>query len=62
MRIPKVTVRVGALVMASLLIATGCSKQESTTESMAAARESKAKPPVLVEPNGGVDGVQKGMI
>ena len=46
MRIPNITVHMSALVVAALLIATGCSKQ---------------KPLVLIEPNTGVDKVQKGM-
>ena len=61
MRIPNITVQMSALVVAALLIATGCSKQKSPTESKPAAPEVKAKPPVLIEPSAGVDKVQKGM-
>jgi hypothetical protein len=48
-------------VVAALLAATGCSKQQPRTESKPAAPEVKAKPPAPIEPNAGVDTVQKGM-
>ena len=47
------------LIMAAILITTGCSKQKPPTESKSIAQEVKAAPPVLVEPNAGVDKVQK---
>src|ERR1017187_8337955 len=61
MKIPNITVQMTTLVVAAILITTGCSKQKTPTESQPAAPEVKAKPPVLIEPNAGVDKVQKGM-
>ena len=61
MRIPNVTVQIGTLVVAAILITTGCSKQEPPTESKLAAPEVKTKPPVLIEPTAGVAKVEKGM-
>jgi len=61
MKTPNITVQMTTLVVAAILITTGCSKQKSPTESKPAAPEVKAKPPVLIEPNAGVDKVQKGM-
>jgi hypothetical protein len=49
------------LVVVAFLIAAGCSNQKPTTESNSPAPEANAKPPVLIEPNAGVDAVQKGM-
>jgi hypothetical protein len=61
MKIPNITVQMTTLVVAAILITTGCSKHKPPTESQPAAPEVKAKPPVLIEPNAGVDKVQKGM-
>ena len=61
MKILNITVQMTTLVVAAILITTGCSKQKSPTESKPAAPEVKTKPPVLIEPNAGVDKLQKGM-
>ena len=61
MKILNITVQMTTLVVAAILITTGCSKQKPPTESKPAAPEVKTKPPVLIEPNAGVDKVQKGM-
>jgi hypothetical protein len=55
MKIPSISIQMMILAVAALLIATGCSKHKPPTESK------PAKPPVLIEPNAGVDKVQKGM-
>jgi len=46
MKIQNITIQMMTLAVTALLIVTGCSKH---------------KPPVLIEPNAGVDKVQKGM-
>src|SRR5437870_267656 len=61
MKILNITIQMTALIVAAILIATGCSKQKPSTESQTAAPEVNAKPPVLIEPNAGVNKVQKGM-
>jgi hypothetical protein len=61
MRTPNIIVPMTTLVVAALLIATGCVKQKLPAESKSSALEAAAKPPVLIEPNVGVDKVQKGM-
>src|SRR5665213_1049812 len=61
MKILNITAQMTTLVVAAILITTGCSKQKTPTESKPTAPEVKAKPPVLIEPNAGVDKVQKGM-
>lgn len=54
-------VQVAALIVVALLMAAGCSKEKPPAESKAAAPEVQARPPVVIAPNAGVDGVQKGM-
>jgi hypothetical protein len=61
MRVLNTTVQMTTLVVAAILITTGCSKQKPPTESQPAAPEARAKSPVLIQPNAGVDEVQKGM-
>lgn len=61
MKTPNITVQMTTLVVAAILIATGCSKHKPTTESQTTAPEVKAQPPVLIQPNAGVDKVLKGM-
>ena len=61
MKILNITMQMNMLMAAAILIATGCSKQSPPTESQSAAPELEARPPVLVEPNAGIDKVQKGM-
>jgi hypothetical protein len=61
MKILNITVRITTLVVATILITTSCSKYKPPTESKPIAPEAKAKPPVLIEPNAGVDKVRKGM-
>jgi hypothetical protein len=61
MKLLNLAIRMTTLAVTVILIATGCSKQNPSTESKAVVPEAKAKPPVLIEPNMGVDGAQKGM-
>jgi hypothetical protein len=56
-----ITLQITTLVVAAILIATGCSKEKQPTQSKTVAPEAEAKPPILIEPNAGVDKVQKGM-
>jgi len=61
MKTMNITLHMSTLVVATVLLATGCSKPKSPTESKPAAPEVKAKPPVLIEPEARVDKIQKGM-
>jgi len=61
MKILNITIQTITLIVAAILITTGCSKEKPSTESQPAAPDVKAKPPVLIAPNAGVDAVQKGM-
>jgi hypothetical protein len=61
MRLPNITAQMTTLVVVALLIATGCSDHNLPTESQRVAVEANAKPRVLIEPNAGVERVQKGM-
>jgi hypothetical protein len=68
MKVLNLAFRMTTLAVTVILITTSCSKQKPPAESKAVAPEAKqvepetkAKPPVLIEPNMGVDKAQKGM-